>query len=168
MAKKQKTITGLFIGTIIFGGLGVFLLFPWLQNLQMARASKSWPSVQGRVASSDVVQVLESTDKDGKCHYSYPAVVTYNYSVEGQNHTGSRISFGGHSYTRKDHVQEVVKKYPAGKQVRVYYDPDFPVQAVLERRAGFGNFVTVPAGFVFLLGGIAMLIVFFVKLFRGK
>ena len=165
---KQNIKTGLFIGTIIFGALGVFLLFSWVQNLQMARASKSWPSVQGTVASSDAVQVLESTDKDGKHHYSYPAVVRYNYSVEGQDHTGSRISFGDHSSTRKRHVQEIVKKYPAGKQVKVYYDPDFPVQAVLERRAGFGNFITVPVGFVFLLGGIAMLIVFFVKLFRGK
>jgi hypothetical protein len=168
LTKKQNTKTGLFFGTIIFGGLGIFLLFTWVQNLQMARSSKSWPAVQGTVVSSKVVRVLDSTDKNGKRHYIYKGLVKYSYTVEGQNHLSTRISFGDYSTSRAGHAEKIVANYPIGKQVRVYYDPDFPVQAVLERKAGFGHFIPALVGFLFLLGGIAMLFAFFAKLFTGR
>lgn len=168
MTKKQNTKTGLFFGAIIFGGLGIFLLFTWVQNLQMARSSKSWPAVQGVVVSSNVVRVLDSTDKKGKRHYSYKGLVKYSYSVEGQNYLSSRISFGDYSTSSPDHAERIVANYPEGKKVRVYYDPNFPVHAVLERSAGFGNFIRVLIGFLFLLGGIVLLFTFFAKLFTGR
>jgi len=168
LAKKQNTKTGLFIGTIIFGGLGIFLMLTWVHNLQMARSSKSWPAVQGAVVSSRVVQVLDSTDKKGKRHYSYKGLVKYSYSVEGQNYLSARISFGDYSTSSPDHAEKIVANYPVGKQVRVYYNPDSPVQAVLERSAGFGNFLQALVGFLFLLGGIVLLFTFFAKLFTGR
>jgi len=168
LAKKQNTKTGLFFGTIIFGGLGIFFLFTWVQNLQMARSSKSWPAVQGTVVSSNVVRVLDSTDKNGKRHYSYKGLVKYSYRVEGQNHISTRISFGDYSTSSAGHGERIVANYPGGKEVRVYYDPDFPVHAVLERRAGFGNFIPALVGFLFLLGGIVLLFTFFAKLFAGR
>jgi len=168
LVKKKNTKVGLFIGTIIFGGLGILLMFSWIQSMQMARASKSWPSVSGKITSSKVMKVLESTDKKGKKHYTYPAQIKYNYTVEGQNHVGSRISFGDYSSNTPGHAEGIVKNYPAEKNVRVYYDPDFPVQAVLERRVGFGNFITVIVGILFVLGGLTLLFAFFVKLFTGR
>lgn len=159
---------GLLIGAIIFGGLGILLMLSWIQAMQLARASKAWPSVAGTITSSGVGQIQKPENMDSELHHIYRAVVMYSYSVEGQDHLGSRITFQDHSSSRKTLAQKIVDKYPEGKHVNVYYDPDFPVQAALERRVGSGNFITVFAGFILLLGGIAMLIVFFVKLFTGK
>ncbi|NOZ13160.1 MAG: DUF3592 domain-containing protein [Acidobacteria bacterium] len=167
--KNQNSKTGLFIGALIFGGLGIFLLFGWVQNLQMAHASKSWPSVQGTVVSSRVVRIQELTDKKKKRpQYSYKPLVKYSYSVEGQGYLSSRISFGDYYTNKRDHARHIVAAYPAGKTVRVYYDPEAPMHSVLERKAGLGNKLHLLLGFLFVLGGFLLLYGFFVKLFRGE
>ncbi|RLE23705.1 MAG: hypothetical protein DRJ08_02130 [Acidobacteria bacterium] len=166
--KNQNSKTGLFLGALIFGGLGIFLLFSSIQNLKMVHASKSWPHVQGAVVSSNVVRVLKSTDKKGKRHYSYKGDVRYNYRVEGQEYLSGRISFGDYSTNTPAHAQEVVAEYPVGKKVQVYFDPDAPMHSVLERKAGFTSFLYVGLGLLFALGGLALLFLFFVKLFTGR
>ena len=62
----------------------------------------------------------------------YPAV-QYSYQAVGQAYEGSRIAPGpevGGSGAGK-----VVARYPAGAQVMVFYNPQNPSDAVLERKA---------------------------------
>jgi len=49
--------------------------------------------------------------------------------------------------------QAIVEQYPAGSQVTVYYDPDDPEQAVLEKRVN-GVFTTIMVSAVFILIGV--------------
>ena len=57
----------------------------------------------------------------------------YSYQIAGQGYQSVKLAPGpdvGGSGARK-----VVAKYPAGAQVMVFYDPQNPSEAVLERKA---------------------------------
>ncbi len=79
-------------------------------------------------------------------------VIAYEYSVGGMHFIGSQIAFGlqdnffsGGSFARK-----YIDRYPAGRSVRVYYDPLSPSSSVLE--PGFSLWTFAPT-----LWGIGML-----------
>lgn len=91
-----------------------------------ASAARNWPTASGSVVESGLETRRSSNNRDW---VNYPRVV-YAYSVGGQSYTSSRISpgleVGGTS------APGVVAKYPLGSQVRVYYHPQNPAEAVLQ------------------------------------
>jgi hypothetical protein len=114
------------IGAFIFLGVGIGLFAVSARQLREARASESWPSVQGIVVSSSV---QSTNDRDDDPYYS--ASVTYEYSVDGVTYSCGRVSYDTTRGRLKD-AQEKVKRYPKGKQVEVHYNPGNPDVAVLE------------------------------------
>ena len=110
----------LFILNAIFLGIIFFM------RRRMATVSQ-WPSTMGTVMMSRIEQ--RSSD-DG--YTDYP-VVQYSYQIGGQAYQSMKLAPGpevGGTGARK-----VVAKYPAGAQVMVFYDPQNPSDAVLERKA---------------------------------
>jgi hypothetical protein len=106
----------------------VFLTIIYFIRRRMSQVS-TWPSTMGTVVSSEIE--LRSDSDSGTTEY--PAV-TYSYQVNGQAYQNEKLAPGpeiGGSGARK-----VVAKYPAGAQVMVFYDPQKPSDAVLERNAG--------------------------------
>ena len=95
------------------------------------RASMGWPAVQGRVLEA---YVGRHTDDEGTPVY-YP-VVRYAYTVAGQEYTSDQIAFGPEVASSMDALQaeKTVARYPVGSLVTVYYNPEAPQEAVLERR----------------------------------
>jgi hypothetical protein len=88
---------------------------------------------------------------------TYRADITYEFFVGGKKYSGSRISYGRLSGSLED-AQNLLKKYPAGATVPVYYDP-----ADLQNRAiekGFGKGV-----YIMLFVGVAFVLVAFVILY---
>ena len=105
----------------------VFLGIIYFMRRKMAAVS-SWPSTMGTVLMSN----LESRHSSEGGWTNYP-VVQYSYQAGGQAYQGSRIALGlevGGSGAGK-----VVARYPAGAQVMVFYNPQNPSDAVLERKA---------------------------------
>ena len=110
----------LFILNAIFLGIIFFM------RRRMATVSQ-WPSTMGTVMMSRIEQ--RSSD-DG--YTDYP-VVQYSYQIGGQAYQSMKLAPGpevGGTGARK-----AVAKYPAGAQVMVFYDPQNPSDAVLERKA---------------------------------
>jgi hypothetical protein len=89
-------------------------------NGRKAKASLQWPSVAGTVLLSQMVEYSA-----GETNSSYPSV-TYSYVVNGQALQSSRVSF------HPSKSEKVVKKYPTGNSVQVFFDPQDPSTAVLE------------------------------------
>ena len=54
--------------------------------------------------------------------------VQYVYSVEGQSYRGRLVNFDHTS----ENVSQILKRYPKGKKVRVFYDSENPELCVLE------------------------------------
>jgi hypothetical protein len=118
------------VGIIVFVLLilnAVFLGIIYFMRKRMAVVSQ-WPSTMGVVQMSTIEQ---RSDSEGG-YTDYP-VVQYSYQIGGQTYQSMKLAPGpevGGSGARK-----VVARYPAGAQVMVFYDPQNPSDAVLERKA---------------------------------
>jgi hypothetical protein len=119
--------TLLFVGFIVVLMLFVngVLLFNIFSARRKASAMQTWPSAPGSIVESE----LRSRRRGNRRIY-YPHIV-YQYNVMGQTYTGKRISPGPESGSSR--ARELVAKYPPGAPVTVYYDPQNPSDAALER-----------------------------------
>jgi hypothetical protein len=78
----------------------------------------------------------------------------FEYHVNKTSFKCDCINFDyGMRTSNKQKQQSIVEQYPAGSQVTVYYDPDEPEQAVLEKRVN-GVFTTIMVSAVFILIGV--------------
>jgi len=114
------------IGLVLLILNAVFLGVIYFMRRKMAVVSQ-WPSTMGTVLMS----TIESRSSDDG-YTDYP-VVQYSYNINGQMYQGMKLAPGpemGGSGARK-----VVARYPAGAQVMVFYNPQNPSDAVLERKA---------------------------------
>jgi len=118
------------VGTIGFVLLilnAVFLGVIFFMRRKMAAVSQ-WPSTMGTVMMSTIDQRYSSEGG----YTDYP-VVQYSYQIGGQAYQSAKLAPGpelGGSGARG-----VVARYPAGAQVMVFYNPQNPSDAVLERKA---------------------------------
>ena len=141
-------IVPLFMGAI-FATVGFCLiLFLGWPVLQKAKASAEWPSTEGTVTDSEVIR---SQDDDG---VQYKPEVLYSYQVEEEDYQQSNIRYDGNWSTNSPtYANKTVKKYPVGKAVDVYYDPEDAFEAVLEPGTSWASYSLVAFGGVFFLIG---------------
>jgi len=131
---------------LVFIIIGLIMFFIYFRNLAKVRASQAWPAVQGTVAAS-WVRRKQSTDDDGSISESFYPEIQYTYQVMGMEYQGDKIAFGPKSGGNRTKAEKAIAKYPTGANVTVYYQPDKPETAVLER--------TITKGLLFL--GILMI-----------
>lgn len=106
----------------------VFLGVIYFMRRKMATVNQ-WPSTMGTVITSYLE--WRSSGSDGGST-NYP-VVQYSYQVGGRAYQSEKLAPGpevGGSGAGK-----MVARYPAGAQVMVFYNPQNPYEAVLERKA---------------------------------
>lgn len=146
---------------LVGAGLGLFLGLPTISD---AKASKSWPKVDGIVIESRVEMRRSSGGANGRNNGpTYKAIVVYDYKVDDQPHSCDRIWFGSDiSTSNRGQMRDTVKQYPEGKTIQVYYDPENPSEAVLQPGAFFSSYFMVIFGGVFaFVGGIILLVAIF-------
>ena len=123
-----------FEGLMLIGGLGiifivlnaVFLGILYFTQRKMNAVAK-WPYVMGTVKTS----TTEYRDS-GEGGAYYP-VVHYSYQVGGQPFEGYRIAPGGE--VGGVGAGKVAARYPVGSHVKVFYNPQKPAEAFLEKKA---------------------------------
>jgi hypothetical protein len=154
------------IGSILFAvGVGVTI---WgFSKLQSAKESLSWPRAEGRVLESNIERVRKTSSRSrrkrrrGKnrigtnrqSRITYKANVFYEYSVKSNKYSSDKISFGDYSSSNQSHAQNIVNRYPRGKDVKVYYNPEDPQLAVLEPGVSWATYTPLGAGVFFILIG---------------
>lgn len=122
---NENIIVALAICGSLFVFDAIFLGIIFFTRRKVAQAA-SWPSTLGMVTSSRIE--MRSSSEGGSTPYP---MVNYSYQVSGQPYQGNKVMPGpdvGGSGARK-----VVERYPAGAQVMVYYNPEKPSEALLER-----------------------------------
>ena len=147
--KEAGPITGTILG-VIFAVVGYFVAFsfgkPILDN---AKASSDWPNVNGKITRSAVA----TKRSDGKTMFSFDVV--YKYEVEGKQYTCNNVYFGGEgSSSSSSSANGVVSRYPKGSEVKVYYEPANPGNAVLEPGTTWSSYLVYGVGMVFLVIGV--------------
>jgi len=118
-------------------GFGLFLLFvgvAGVAGLEVARRriaqTAQWPAVKGQMVTSEVVT---GTVKNGRVLIVSPhAKTVYTFSVDGKNYVGEgRRVIPMLHFDTEGTPEQVVAKYPVGKSVKVYYNPNDPSDALL-------------------------------------
>ncbi len=132
--------------------LPLVLLAAWLgvragADLRRAWRARVWLPTAGLVLRSEVeeslVRVRTSTGlSTTRLARRYRARVVYQYAAGGAIHRGERLHFGAAFVSSGTGAAErTVARLPLGAAVTVYYNPDDPADAVLERRVGWGTHV---------------------------
>ena len=116
------------IGFVLLILNAIFLGIIFSTRRKMAAVSQ-WPSTMGTVLMS-TLERRRSSDNGG--YTNYP-VVQYSYQVGGQMYQGMKLAPGPE--VGGSGAGSVVARYPAGAQVMVFYNPQDPSDAVLERKA---------------------------------
>jgi hypothetical protein len=106
----------------------------------MARASRNWPTVPGKVLASEVLRSLPLTAQNS-LDYTYTPTIRYAFEVGGKAYEGDTIQFGLVSGKNPILEEAVLKPYPVGAKVNVHYDPANPKNSVLDTslRSGSGR-----------------------------
>ena len=144
---------------IIFTTVGVFIVRDGLTDIQIARASSTWPTTEGTVVLSEAHREWDSEDK----RHTYFPVVVYTYDVEGVTYASDRIRPGSIKRSSRTSASalRLAKQYPEGSRQPVSYDPDQPSQATLVAGEGVSSWGTMVFGGIFTVIGLVIVLVFF-------
>jgi hypothetical protein len=109
------------------GFLGLTLMTDGMLVLGAVPAirAQSFPSVPGEIIHSELLM-----DGDGKPQ-SAREQVRFRYKVVGNELIGERVRF--HGTRAGGAAANIVATYPVGRKVWVYYDPDNPANAAIDR-----------------------------------
>lgn len=119
---------GFWIG-LIFLPMVALLTVAIATKLVELRQAKSWVPATGRILSSGVETRRHQFQGEPETVKNVPAV-KYEFKVGGRTVDGTRISIGDEGGLD---IEATLKRYPAGAEVTVYYDPRDPTKCVLER-----------------------------------
>jgi hypothetical protein len=119
------------------GGVGVIFILIALsvaisaiKEWRRYHESDNWTPVTAEIISANI------SSRKGTKSTTYFVNITYAYEVFGQPYQSGQFSFGseGTGYETKKAAEKVIAKYPPGSKQMIYYDPNQPAQAVLERK----------------------------------
>lgn len=137
----------------------LFLLFGFAYNRLACYVIRDWPSVTGTVTSSSVSHHPRVGGRGA--HSSSSALVIYSYEVNGEPYTNQRIAPG---LNISGSEADLVRRFPVGAQVAVYYYPASPSISFLSKKSLIEPYLLT----YFLLGNLLMpLIVLFVNFMKG-
>ena len=131
----RQDIPGLAVIVII--GLALTLLGS--VKLKNAAETNRWPITNGTVTSSEVAGAMKY----------YPSV-SYTYIVDSTVYNSNRISNMNFNTKNRSVVEEVLKKYPLGSEIKVYYNSTDPSKALLEPGINTGNILLLALGIIVL------------------
>ena len=114
------------LGAMLFP-FGTYLYIRRKWNQARVRLSQSWPTVPGKVQSSEIERRVT-----GLPAVLWKLALSYGYEVSGNWYQGDAVQFGPKYVSSKELIFAHAEKYPAGTAVTVHYDPDDPATSVLE------------------------------------
>ena len=117
--------------------LGAVFAIYGIIELDRASAMRDWPAIQGEVYSARVVEEIDH-GIDASTPRVYRPEIRYSFILGGTEYAGSRRSVGETAASWRSHAERVVARYPAGKPVTVYYNPQNPRESILERQTAKG------------------------------
>lgn len=142
-AKRFHRIFGLIFILGVFV-MGAALFYYSLSRVLLVYRTQNWTATSGSVISSEVCY------RRGIKSDSYSPRIVYRYAVDGKEYESREITYG-FTEGSKDEAAEKVAQYPAGSEVKVFYNPSSPGQACLERGGAVNGFaIPLIVSFIFM------------------
>lgn len=142
-------LAGIGVHLLFFGGSGGYVLYHTICARRKAAASMNWPSVPGKIVSSQIVEMVVR-DSDGT-NRGLQLDAEYEYTVNGIPYINNKRTPGkvAKNIPYKK-AQEVADHYAVDKIVPVYYNPHNHQESYLEREVPLGN-LTLIIGIILLV-----------------
>jgi hypothetical protein len=131
---------------LILTGLGLIVL--GVVRVREGLASNAWTEVAAKVQSAELGKTRKKSSS-----YRYHAHITYQYEVQGVPYTGRQVGLTGQGSGSESHAKKLLGQYTVGSNVKAYYDPSKPENAVLIRGVGSSVWVLFLVGSVFVMMG---------------
>ena len=160
--KLAKFVTISFITFSIVLGC-VCSYFKLYLPLQKVQKSTDWQSVPATVVKSKIGSEKQNDPTFSHSHYNtseyYTIQIAYKYEYNGKTYIGDRYDFfrskDQYSTFGKTQMQEIIKRYPQGKKIFCWINPQNPEDTVISRDI---NYTTVLLE-AFLFIGIPCLVI---------
>lgn len=132
-------------------GVGVFLVYKAAIGRIKSKKAQSWPTVKGRVVTSEVVED-RFRNATGKASIAFVPAIAYEYNVNGTHYSSKSVIFGATTY---DYItaSRICEKFAAETTPEVYYNPARPSEAVLAPWSVEGARSYIP-GIFFIISGL--------------
>ncbi len=151
------------VAAVVIGVAGVVTFFLGLRRLGEASGSRKWPTVKGTVLTSKVEEQLsrhrdESDDADAPEQVSrtFKATVTYRYVVAEKTLEGARVAPDELETSDRSAADDLVRTFPPGAPVDVFYDPADPAQSVLKPGISGASAILPAIGVGLVVLGLSM------------
>ena len=132
------------LGTLLLAGLGI-TFWGW-KILASSREIKQWPTVEGIIEES-----TEKPEDDLLPH------IIFSYQVDSRQYQ-RKFDFPEGTHPLPEFNQSYLRKYPVGKSVTVYYNPEQPETATLEAETQ-GDWMILALGILMAAGGVITLLI---------
>ncbi len=139
--------------------IGLILIVTSARSLSRSYRAKQWAKTIGKILN---VKVEERSIK-GRNRKLYQIVVSYEYVVNGKQHQSQQL-FAGDNGVANSRVltEQRLRNYQPKADINIYYNPDKPKEALIEREIDSTTYSLLAIGSVLLLVGLVfgLLIVF--------
>lgn len=115
-------------GTFCVTALGLLIVWASFAGYRRGVRSEGWPMAAGRVVESRVVEETTWRGTGLGWHVEKASYVRYAFEVGGTTYRSSKIDYDG---MHPAFGEQLSREYPVGREVRVFYDPEAPDDAVL-------------------------------------
>ncbi len=128
MKSKPKPI----LTTVLIAISALFIFLYTKQESSLRTESENWLSIEAVISESNIRR--DWNKNTGTPNAIYQFELQYIYEVNNTSFTGSRYSFhGDSSFKSKSIVDQLLVKYPVGKRITIYYQPENPQESVVLR-----------------------------------
>ena len=130
----------LILAAVTLGGIGISI-WGWL-ILQKSRRREQWPQVAGKIEASNTTSQLNDL---------LPEII-FSYQVNGKDYH-KQFEFPEGTHPLPEFTKAYNEKYPVGKTVDVFYNPENPESATLEPNTQ-GDWMILAMGVAMTVGGV--------------
>ncbi len=121
----------LLIALVVTASIVFIFLYVKKENTLQSDSS-TWLGTSAVITSSIVRR--EWDKNNGAPETKYWFEIQYNYDVDNRTYLGERYAFHGNpSFKTKAGAKKLLEKFPIGKTITVYYQPDNPEESVIKR-----------------------------------
>lgn len=99
----------------------------WMRQRAKLKRARTWPTVAGRVYSTEVRLETTGSGPNGVRQSAYFAIVTYSYSAQNESYSGLLR----HRFMSEKRAEGWAKDYPADRSLLIHYNPDKPAESML-------------------------------------
>jgi Protein of unknown function (DUF3592) len=130
--------------------LGILALAFGIWQLCRETAPKRWLRVPGKILTSKIDEKLLSSGF-ARARKVYMPAIEYEYSHDQKSFKSSHWRIFNYSGGTTWHANQVISRFPPGKEVPVLIDPKRPERSVLEYGMTPMSWIPIGMGFVLVL-----------------